>query len=198
MELSLLYFVFFFQAEDGIRDLTVTGVQTCALPISSALVFGVVLAAKVWPQLDLVAVGSRAPAFRAIDLRTGRPTSLADYRGRVILLNVWATWCPPCRVEMPSLQRLHRKLAGPDFAVVSVSIDDGDSSGVMKFVRELGLGFDILQDKSGSIQHIYQTTGVPESFVIDRDGVIIKKVIGAAEWDGPVNELLIRKLIDAR
>jgi len=165
---------------------------------ASALVFGVVLAAKVWPQLDLVAVGSRAPAFRAVDLRTGRPTSLADYRGRVILLNVWATWCPPCRVEMPSLQRLHGKLAGPDFAVVSVSIDDGDSSGVMKFVRELGLGFDILQDKSGSIQHIYQTTGVPESFVIDRDGVIIKKVIGAAEWDGPVNELLIRKLIDAR
>jgi len=165
---------------------------------ASALVFGVVLAAKVWPQLDLVAVGSRAPAFRAVDLRTGRPTSLADYRGRVILLNVWATWCPPCRVEMPSLQRLHRKLAGPDFAVVSVSIDDGDSSGVMKFVRELGLGFDILQDKGGSIQHIYQTTGVPESFVIDRDGVIIKKVIGAAEWDGPVNELLIRKLIDAR
>jgi len=79
-----------------------------------------------------------------------------------------------------------------------VSIDDGDSSRVMQFARELGLGFDILQDKEGAIQRTYQTTGVPESFVIDRDGIIIKKVIGAAEWDGPVNEVLIRKLIDAR
>jgi len=165
---------------------------------ASALVFGVVLAAKIWPQLDLVGVGSRAPAFRAVNLRSGRPSSLTDYRGRVVLLNVWATWCPPCRVEMPSLERLHGKLAGPDFAVVAVSIDDGDASTVMAFVGELGLGFDVLQDKGGRIQQIYQTTGVPESFVIDRDGVIIKKVIGAAEWDGPVNELLIRKLIDAR
>ena len=171
---------------------------TIGIGAASALVFGVALAAKIWPQLDLVGVGSRAPAFRAVNLRSGRPSSLADYRGRVVLLNVWATWCPPCRVEMPSLERLHGKLAGPDFAVVAVSIDDGDASTVMAFVGELGLGFDVLQDKSGSIQHIYQTTGVPESFVIDRDGVIIKKVIGAAEWDGPVNELLIRKLIDAR
>jgi len=171
---------------------------TIGIGAASALVFGVALAAKIWPQLDLVGVGSRAPAFRAVNLRSGRPTSLADYRGRVVLLNVWATWCPPCRVEMPSLERLHGKLAGPDFAVVAVSIDDGDASTVMAFVRELGLGFDVLQDKGGRIQQIYQTTGVPESFVIDRDGVIIKKVIGAAEWDGPVNELLIRKLIDAR
>ena len=171
---------------------------TIGIGAASALVFGVALAAKIWPQLDLVGVGSRAPAFRAVNLRSGRPSSLADYRGRVVLLNVWATWCPPCRVEMPSLERLHRKLAGPDFAVVAVSIDDGDASTVMAFVGELGLGFDVLQDKGGRIQQIYQTTGVPESFVIDRDGVIIKKVIGAAEWDGPVNELLIRKLIDAR
>ncbi|PYP18847.1 MAG: thioredoxin [Gemmatimonadetes bacterium] len=171
---------------------------TIGIGAASALVFGVALAAKIWPQLDLIGVGSRAPAFRAVNLRTRRPASLADYRGKVVLLNVWATWCAPCRVEMPSLERLHAKLAGPDFAVVAVSIDDGDSSSVMNFVRELGLGFDVLQDKGGGIQQIYQTTGVPESFVIDRDGVIIKKVIGAAEWDGPVNELLIRKLVDAR
>jgi len=162
------------------------------------VVFGVALAAKIRSQVDLVGVGSRAPEFRAVNLRTAQPASLARYRGRVILLNVWATWCPPCRVEMPSLERLHQKLAGQDFEVVAVSIDDGDSSRVMQFARELGLGFDILQDKEGAIQRTYQTTGVPESFVIDRDGIIIKKVIGAAEWDGPVNEVLIRKLIDAR
>lgn len=171
---------------------------TIAIGTGAALVFGVALAAKIWPQINLVGAGSRAPAFQAVDLRTGRPASLASYRGRVLLLNIWATWCAPCRVEMPSLERLQRKFAGKDFAVVAVSVDVGDSSEVMGFVRELGLTFDILHDRSGAIQRIYQTTGVPESFVIDRDGVIIKKVIGATEWDGPVNEILVRRLIDAR
>src|SRR5205809_6574732 len=101
---------------------------TIGIGAASALVFGVALAAKIWPQLDLVGVGSRAPAFRAVNLRSGRPTSLADYRGRVVLLNVWATWCPPCRVEMPSLERLTGKLAGADFAVAAVSIAGGDAS----------------------------------------------------------------------
>jgi peroxiredoxin len=171
---------------------------TIAIGSVMALVFGVALAVKVWPQLDLVQVGSRAPEFRAVNLTTGHPASLGDYRRQVVLLNVWATWCAPCRVEMPSLERLHRKLAGDDFHVVAVSIDDADSSVVRQFARELGLTFDLLQDRTGVIQRLYQTTGVPESFVIDREGIIIKKVIGAAEWDGPVNETLIRKLIDAR
>lgn len=171
---------------------------TIAIGVGMALVFGVTLAAKIWPQLDLVGAGSRAPAFSAVNVRTGRPASLADYRGKVILLNVWATWCHPCRVEMPSMERLHQKLGGKDFGVVAVSIDEADSSAVTKFAQELGVTFDILHDRAGAIQRIYQTTGVPESFVIDRDGIIVKKVIGAAEWDGPVNETLIRKLTDAR
>jgi len=171
---------------------------TIAIGVVMALVFGVTLAAKIWPQLDLVGAGSRAPAFSAVNVRTGRPASLADYRGKVVLLNIWATWCQPCRVEMPSMERLHQKFGGKDFDVVAVSIDEGDSSAVTKFAQELGVTFDILHDRAGAIQRIYQTTGVPESFVIDRDGIIVKKVIGAAEWDGPVNETLIRKLTDAR
>ena len=160
-----------------------------------ALVFATALAVKLRPQIDLIGAGSRAPEFHARNLRTGRPATLADYRGRVVLLNVWATWCEPCRVEMPALERLQRVLAGPDFTVVGVSVDHGDSSTVTAFARELGLSFDILQDQSGAIQQIYQTTGVPESFVIDRDGIIVKKVIGPEEWDGPVNEALVRRLI---
>ena len=83
--------------------------------IVMTVVFGVALALKLRPQLELVEVGGTAPSFHATDLRSGRPISLADYRGHVILLNVWATWCPPCRVEMPSMERLHQKLAGTDF-----------------------------------------------------------------------------------
>lgn len=159
-----------------------------------ALVFVVALVIKIRPQMDLLEVGSRAPDFHAVDLATGRATTLADYKGKVILLNIWATWCQPCRVEMPAIQRLHKKLGGTDFQIVSVSIDvDGDSV-VSAFAHDLGLTFQILHNQSGDIQQIYQTTGVPESFVIDRDGIIVKKVIGAAEWDGPVNETLIERL----
>jgi len=161
-------------------------------------VFGVALAIKLRPQLNLLEVGSTAPDFDAVQLPTGRPASIEDYRGKVVLLNVWATWCAPCKVEMPSMEHLHRKLAGTDFRLVAVSVDEEDSTVVNKFVKDLGLTFEILHDRDGSIRRIYQTTGVPESFVIDRDGVIVKKVIGAADWNAPVNENLIRRLLDAR
>ena len=166
--------------------------------IATTAVFGIVLALKLRSEINLVGVGSRAPEFQAVHLSTGRPASLADYRGKVLLLNIWATWCPPCRVEMPSLERLQRKLAGTDFRLVSVSIDKDDSTLVRRFAQELGLSFEILHDRPGAIQEAYQTTGVPESFVIDRDGRIVKKVIGPAEWDSPVNETRIRRLIDGR
>jgi len=169
----------------------VTGMVTTA-------VFAVALIIKLRPQMALLGVGSKAPAFTAIDLRTGRPASLANYRGRPILINIWATWCAPCRVEMPALERLAKKLAGTDFRVVAVSVDQDDSTVVDAFVRELGLSFDVLHNQAGDIRQRYQTTGVPESFVIDRDGVIVKKVIGPAEWDGPVNEYLVRRLVDER
>jgi len=179
---------------------------TLVTGIAMTVVFGVALAVKLRPQLDLLEVGDSAPSFAAKDLRTGQPATLASYRGKVVLLNVWATWCPPCRVEMPSMQRLYTKLAGTDFRIAAVSVD-GDlfhpedsqqPSGILSFASGMGLTFDILHDPSGAIRSHYQTTGVPESFLIDRSGMIVKKVIGAAEWDGPVNEALIRRLLDAR
>ncbi len=163
-----------------------------------ALVFVVALVIRILPEIHLVGVGSRAPSFDAVNLRTARPSGLMDYQGRVILLNIWATWCQPCRVEMPALERLARNLANTDFRIVAVSVDVSDSSTVMAFVRDLGLSFDILHDPSRRIERRYRTTGVPESFVIDRHGVIVKKVIGAVSWDSPVNETLIRRLLDER
>lgn len=170
--------------------------STVAIGIVMALVFGTALVLKIRPQIDLLGVGSTAPSFHATNLNTARPASLADYRGKVVLLNVWATWCLPCRVEMPSLERLYRRLGGADFKVVAVSIDEQGDSVVQAFARDLGLTFDILHDPTAAIKGDYQATGVPESWVINRDGVIVKKVIGASEWDGPVNEILIRRLID--
>jgi peroxiredoxin len=161
------------------------------------LVFVGALVVKVRPQMDLIGAGSKAPDFQAVNLRTQHPASLADYAGKVIVLNIWATWCDPCRLEMPSMEKLSERLAGPDFRVVAVSVDKDGPDVVMKFVNDLGLHFDILHDPSGKIQQTLQTTGVPESFVLDRSGTIIKKVIGAERWDSPVNETLIKHLLDA-
>lgn len=161
-------------------------------------VFGVALAIKLRPQLALLGVGSDAPEFAAIDLRADRPVTLADYHGKVLLINVWATWCPPCIQEMPSIERLHQRFKGTDLRVLAISIDEDGGDKVLKFANDLGVTFDILHDQSGAIQGIYQTVGVPESFLIDRDGVIVKKVIGATEWDNPVNATLIQRLLDAR
>lgn len=153
------------------------------------------LVIRLMPEIALVGVGSRAPAFQAIDLRTGRPARFADYRGQVVLLNIWATYCIPCRTEMPAIERLSHRLAGTDFHVLAVSVDVVDSTAVDAFVRQLGLTFDVWHDQPGITQRLYQTTGVPETFVIDRHGVIVKKAIGAIDWDDPVNEMLIRRLL---
>lgn len=152
-----------------------------------------------------VLAGATAPEF-AVTTMQGEPVSLSDYRGRVILLNVWATWCLPCREEMPSMQRLYKAIGDDDFEILAVSIDAeigqtdvaGRPGGDLEaFAKEYGLTFPILHNPAGDIQRTYQTTGVPESFLIGRDGVIYRKVAGPTEWDLPVNQELVRRLLDS-
>jgi cytochrome c biogenesis protein CcmG, thiol:disulfide interchange protein DsbE len=151
----------------------------------------------VGSELEPVGTGVRAPAFSARTLDTpARVRTLADYRGQVILLNVWATWCAPCRAEMPSLEQLYQSYAARGFKVVAVSIDGvGMETGIRAYVKELGLTFDILHNPAGDIQETYQMTGVPESFLIGRDGVIRKKIAGAIDWNSESNRRLIARLL---
>ena len=154
-----------------------------------------------------VITGSDAPPFTVTDLEGGE-VRLSDYAGeKVLLVNVWATWCGPCVVEMPSMQRLYESLEGEDFEILAVSVDarlgESDIAGrpggdLRAFADELGLTFPILHNPSGDIQQLYQTTGVPESFVIGRDGIIYKKIAGPTEWDATENEELIRRLLAAQ
>jgi peroxiredoxin len=150
-----------------------------------------------------VEVGTGAPDFAARDMQ-GRPVSLEQLRGQVVLLNIWATWCGPCREEMPSLQRLHERLGPRGLRVVAVSVDGASATEraagdprrlVGDFAREMGLDFTLWLDPSGQVQRTYRTTGVPESFVIDRQGTIVKKVIGATEWDSGANVELVERLL---
>lgn len=168
-------------------------------------------------ELFPVSVGGQAPDFRATPLLepvypaapdatfTSREVdaaaakSLADYKGDVVVLNIWATWCAPCRAEMPSIERLHREFGPRGLKIVAVSVDDpGQQKAVRDFVRELGLTFEILHDPTHDIQKAYQTTGVPETFVLGRDGVIRKKIIGATDWSSPGTRALVAQLLAER
>lgn len=148
-------------------------------------------------ELFLVSVGSRAPNFHAVTLDSvPREKTIADYRGQVVLLNVWATWCGPCRVEMPSIQKLHETYGPRGLKVVAVSVDNtGFAPVIRSFADEYKLTFEILHDASGVIQRDYQTTGVPDTFIIGRDGVIRKKVVGATNWNSEANRAVIERLL---
>ena len=168
------------------------------IAIVGGLALGAAALVKFSPDTRRVEVGARAPEFKAMDLATGDSVSLRErYKGKVTLVNIWATWCVPCRVEMPAMQSVYDSLRSRGFRIAAVSIDEGDATEVRNFAAELGLTFDILHDPSGRVQQVFQTTGVPESFLLDRDGVIVKRVIGAHDWSSPVNRQLVERLLDA-
>jgi peroxiredoxin len=149
------------------------------------------------PDASAIEVGKRAPDFRVVDLGTGDSVSLREhYAGKVTLVNIWATWCVPCKVEMPSMEKLYLDQAPKGFAIAAVSIDEGSPEDVRAFARDLKLSFDILHDRSNRVSQLYQTTGVPESFLLDRSGVLVKRVIGAHDWDSPANRALVDRLLE--
>jgi thiol-disulfide isomerase/thioredoxin len=166
------------------------------LAIVAGLLLGAAALVRFGPKIEGVEVGKRAPDYRAVRLGTQDSVSLhQEAGGKVTLINIWATWCIPCRAEMPAIEKLYRELGPKGLRVLAVSIDEGNAADVQSFVQELGLSFEILHDQSGEIQRVYQTTGVPESFLLDKNGVIVKKVIGEHPWSSPSNQRIIADLL---
>ena len=128
--------------------------------------------------------GLSAPNF-TFPGRDGKMVSLSDYRGNVVLVNIWATWCPPCVDEMPSMERLYKELKGEDFEILAVSIDSLGPKAVAPFMKKYNLSFPALMDPDATIQTLYQTIGIPESFIVDQEGILIKKIIGPRDWATP-------------
>jgi peroxiredoxin len=184
--------------------------STIRSPYFWAIVGGVTLVGVAWlgrERYRPVMTGSVAPQFSATTME-GETVTLADYGEKVVLLNIWATWCGPCRTEMPSMQRLYDGVQGAtngeDFEILAVSIDVplgqrdaiGNLGGDLRaFAEELDLTFPILHDPSGDIRRTYQATAVPESFLIGKDGTIYKQVAGQTEWDAPDNQELVHRLL---
>lgn len=138
------------------------------------------------------------PEIRFADAE-GRGLSLADFRGKVVLLNVWATWCVPCRKEMPSLDRLQAQLGDDDFTVLPLSIDRAGLPAIKRFYEELGLKhLGIYVDASGAGSRALGAPGLPTTLLIDRAGREVARKIGPAEWDGPEMVALIRQQMAAQ
>jgi len=131
-----------------------------------------------------VVEGALAPDFTLKDL-SGREVKLSSLKGKVVMVNFWATWCPPCRQEIPSVMRLNQLMQGKPFQLLAVSIDEGGADAVSSFFRQSGTSLPALLDSDGALSRRYGTTGVPETFIIDTKGVILKKVVGGMDWSSP-------------
>ena len=175
--------------------------MTRRLLVGVALVVAVMAGLSYAGAFDVsasrVSPGSPAPDFRAVTL-DAHPISkgIADYRGQVVLLNLWATWCGPCEWEMPSLQALHNDFSSAGLNVVAVAVDDpGFEQRVRDFVARKGLTFEILSEGSGKIEADYEARGIPATYLIGRDGLIRKRVAGASDWNSPANRALVAQLL---
>ena len=148
-------------------------------------------------SVSRVSPGSPAPDFRAVTLdAVPVARTVADYRGQVVLLNLWATWCGPCEWEMPSLQALHNDFAKSGLKVLAVAVDDpGFEQRVREFVARKGLTFEILSEGSGRIEADYEARGIPATYLIGRDGLIRKRVAGATDWNSEANRAVIAQLL---
>jgi len=135
----------------------------------------------------------RAPPLR---LRSfgGEMRGADDYKGRVVLLNFWASWCPPCREEFPSLERLQQKLGGKEFTVLAVSVSDSEE-GIGRFLAGRKPVFDILMDDDGKVSTAFRARGVPVTYLLDRQGRLLAGKTGPQHWDSPAMEELIRQTI---
>jgi len=152
----------------------------------AALLLGLTLALNAAHAKELKPLAPRAPFSQlALPDLHGKAHSLADYKGKVVLVNFWATWCPPCRAEMPSMQRLKERMAGKPFVILAVDMAESEAE-VRSFLKEIKpakIDFTILMDKSGKTIKEWKVSVFPTTFIIDAEGLLRYSLLGGAEWD---------------
>jgi peroxiredoxin len=137
-----------------------------------------------YEPVKVAVLGDAAPDFELEDT-AGNKVSLAELRGKVVLVNFWAAWCPPCRAEMPSMEKLNEAMAGEDFIMLAINVEEDGRTSVPVFLNKTPHTFPVLYDDQGIVQELYGVYKLPESFVIRKDGIIDDKVIGAIDWAHP-------------
>jgi peroxiredoxin len=173
------------------------GVVLAILIVAVGLLILFVFAKGGSKGIKIIREGDRAPEFR-LSTPDGKQVSLSDHRGKVVMVHFWATWCPPCAEELPTLAKLHHDLTGNDFEMLAVSVDEGGTAAVIAFMQKNRLDIPVLLDPERSIANLYGTYKFPETYIVDRQGVVRYKLIGPRDWRDPEALTVIRKLIAAR
>ena len=147
-------------------------------------------------ERNVVKLGEPAPNFQLPDLN-GHLVALSDLHGKVVLLNFWATWCGPCRVEMPTMEQLYRTFSRKDFEILAVSIDVQGVAITRPFQQEYHLTFPILHDTDSRVGLMYGARSIPVTFLVDRQGVVRHRIFGARDWGASDARQLVQMLINS-
>ena len=154
--------------------------------------------ASLAPLIEKAGLQAVRPGVRIIDFKLDTPAGtsvkLSSYAGKVVLLNFWATWCPPCRNEIPSIEALYTKFKDQGFVVLGVDLQE-DPASVSDFVKKYAMTYPVVLDQTGQVASEYGARGIPLSFLIDRKGQITSGAIGGREWSGPETEALVKALL---
>lgn len=156
--------------------------------------FALFLLTSCGQRPKVATVGHPPPDFTLVD-RQGKTWTLSELKGQVVFVNFWATWCAPCREEMPSMQRLFSLLPKDSFKMLAILNSDNPAL-ADSFAAKLGITMPILDDQKNVVGPQYGLTGLPETFIIDKQGVLREKFIGPAQWDAPGYMQMLMKYIN--
>ena len=145
-------------------------------------------------RISLIKGDKRAPDFSLPDLQ-GRKMGLKQFRGKIILLNFWATWCGPCKDEMPALDRLRKRLDPDTFALLTITTDL-QREGIGHFLRQLDVHLPVLFDEDQEVSRAYMVRALPTTIIINRDGTLLGRAVGPREWDSPDAVALMRRFME--
>jgi len=151
---------------------------------------------KAVPKLEEIKDRPAAPDF-TLSNPDGKKLSLKDYRGKLVFLNFWATWCEFCRDEMPGMERLYREFKNQGFEILAVNVKDKRSD-ALAFVKELKLSYTIMMDPVGEVGLLYGAWGMPATYLIDEKGMVLARLWGPADWYSPAARNLIKSLLDRK
>jgi peroxiredoxin len=171
--------------------MTVTNKTMRYILVALTFVFLTAGTSSAWGIDELV--GKKAPLFTLKDIH-GRSVSLSSLNGKVVLINFWATWCPPCRDEMPSLNELYKRYKNQGLIVLAISTDRSDS-GVIDFLSKHPVDFGVISDPDAKTSRQYKVFSLPTTFLLDKNGVVVKRYLGEEEWDSPETRNEIKKAL---
>jgi len=145
------------------------------------------------PSTATVVAGDVAPDFTLQDTK-GKTVTLSELRGKVVMVNFWATWCPPCIEEMPSMERLNKFMAEENFVMLAINTEKDGRTVVPAFLKKTPYDFPILYDDQGTVQQQYGVYKFPESFIVGKDGTVVEKIIGPLDWSSPKTVAYLKSL----